>query len=73
MILSILRKLLRLLRLKLFSTESAIIKKELILILFLLLISEVEPLSSQVVPRNKAITIPKLKYFLYYEPKLLRL
>jgi hypothetical protein len=45
-ILSILRKLLRLLRPRLFSTESVVVKKELILTPFLLLIFEVEPLSS---------------------------
>jgi hypothetical protein len=43
MILSILRKLLRLLRPKLLSTELVIVKKELILILSLLLIFEIEP------------------------------
>jgi hypothetical protein len=64
MILNVLRKLLRLLRLKLFSTELVVVKKELILTLFLPFISEVEPPSSQVVPRNRVTTIPKLKYFL---------
>jgi hypothetical protein len=73
MILSILRKLLKLLRLKLFSTELIIIKKELILILFLLFVSEVEPPSSQVIPRSRVITTTKLKYFLCYVPRPLRL
>jgi hypothetical protein len=73
MILSILRKLLRLPKPKLFSTESTVIKKELILIIFLLLISEVKPPSSQVIPRNKIATTTKLKYFLCYIPRPLRL
>jgi hypothetical protein len=73
MILSMLRKLLKLPRLKLFSTESAVVKKELILILFLLFISEVELPSLQVVPRNRVTITLKLKYFLCYEPRPLRL
>jgi hypothetical protein len=72
-ILSILRKLLRLPKPKLFSTESILIKKELILIFSLLFISEIEFPSSQIIPRNKAITITKLKHFLCYIPRPLRL
>jgi hypothetical protein len=73
-ILSILRKLLRLPRLKLFSTESVIIKKKLILIFSLLFISEIEPSSSQVVPRSRAITITtKLIYLLGHELRPLKL
>jgi hypothetical protein len=71
MILSILRKLLRLLRPKLFSTELVVVKRKLILILSLLFIFEVEPPSSQV--RSRIIITPKLKYLLYYKPRLLRL
>jgi hypothetical protein len=73
MILSILRKLLRLPRPKLFSTESVIIKKELILIFSLLFIFEIEPPSSQVVPRNRVTTTTKLKYLLCHEPRPLKL
>jgi hypothetical protein len=72
MILSVLRKLSKLLRLKLFSTKSIIVKRELILILSLLFISEIKPLSSQVVPRGRVITITKLIYLLYHKLRPLR-
>jgi hypothetical protein len=71
MILSVLRKLLRLPKPKLFSTESAVVKRELILILSLLLMSEIEP-PRQVVPQSRAITTKPI-YILGHELRPLRL